>query len=114
MIELTKGQKKTARLLIDRALQRECETFLNKTREFSQQTMQNGQSPHENYLALYKIVYDFDKHVAQCYDNMSGSHYLPTIIDLYVASVLTDEDISLFDEELKEYIKRIKRNYDLS
>lgn len=28
MIELTKAQKKAARILIDRALQRECERFL--------------------------------------------------------------------------------------
>lgn len=109
MIELTKGQKKTCRLLIDRALQRECGNFLNATKTLLQKMNQNEKSPHDNYLDLFKEVYSFDKHIARCYDNMTGARYLLTILNLYGTDMLTDEDISLFDEEMQERIRQWKK-----
>lgn len=48
MIELTKSQKKIARQLINLALQRECEDFLNKVQSFLHEVESSGME----YLVL--------------------------------------------------------------
>jgi len=104
MIELTKSQKKIARQLINLALQRECEDFLNKTRCFLHEAESNGKDAHANYLSLFKKVDEFDKHIARHYDGMSGSRYFLTILNLYCTKILTDKDIALFDEDMQKYL----------
>ncbi len=108
-MELPQKQKKTARLLIDRALQRECRQHLQKVEQLLQHANNENATPHSTYLELYKETYYFDKHIAQQYDNMSGSRYFPTIVSLFCSDVLTLEDISLFSEEVQEAIVRTKR-----
>lgn len=107
-MELPKSQKKTARLLIDRALQRECRQYLQRIEQLLQHANNENTTPHDIYLKLYKETYYFDKHIAQRYDNMSGSRYFPTIVSLFCSDVLTLEDISLFSEEVQEAIVRTK------
>lgn len=51
MVELDKSQKKIARTLISRALERECCTFLAKLKRFLQD--EKAQSCHEKYLEIY-------------------------------------------------------------
>ena len=93
MVELTKGQKKVARMLINKALLRECEIFLLQTKRMLNNP-EEGKNPHENYLQLFDRVHKFDKHIARTYD------------------VLTDEDISLFDEELKDRLIVLKERFN--
>lgn len=109
MIELTKSQKKTARQLIDLALQRECEAFLNSTRNFLREAESKGKDAHANYLSLFKKVDGFDKHIARHYDGMSGSRYLLTVLDRYCAGTLTDNDIALLGEDMKKYLTDMKK-----
>lgn len=111
MIELTKGQKKTARLLINKALLRECETFLLQTKRMLN-SPKEGKNPHEIYLQLFDKVYSFDKHIAQTYNGMSGSRYFITIYNLYLNDVLTNGDISLFDEEMKNRLITLKHHFN--
>lgn len=107
-VELPKGQKKIARMLIDKALLRECESFLQKVENFMQSVPVNGKNPHENYLELFQEVDKFDYHVARRYDNLGGSKYFYTVIGLYCDGVLSDEDISLFDEERQASIRKYR------
>lgn len=109
MIELTKPQKKIARQLISLALQRECEDFLNSTRNFLREAESNGEDAHANYLSLFKKVNDFDRHIARYYDGMSGSRYLITVLNRYCAGTLTDKDIALFDEDMQKYLNDTKK-----
>lgn len=111
-MELPKGQKKTARLLINEALQRECSKHLQKVTQLLQDANNEGATPHETYLKLFGEVYDFDKHIARRYDNMSGSRYFPTVLDLFRSNILTLEDISQFSEEVQQEMVRLKRLYD--
>lgn len=52
------------------------------------------------------------KKTARRYDNMSGSRYFPTVLDLFRSNILTLEDISQFSEEVQQEIVRLKRLYD--
>lgn len=111
-MELPKDQKKTARLLINEGLQRECSKHLQKVTQLLQDANNEGLTPHETYLKLFGEVYDFDKYIARRYDNMSGSRYFPTILDLFRSNILTLEDISQFSEEVQQEMVRLKRLYD--
>ena len=53
MVELDKSQKKIARTLISRALERECCTFLAKLKRLLQD--EKAQSCHEKYLKINPI-----------------------------------------------------------
>lgn len=111
MVELTKGQKKVARMLINKALLRECENFLLQTKRMLNNPKE-GKNSHENYLQLFDRVHKFDKHIARTYDGMTGSRYFITVYNLYWDDVLTDEDISLFDEELKDRLIVLKERFN--
>ena len=112
MEELSKSQKKIARILIDRALQRECAEFLDSVETFMQHRERNEEDSHEFYLALYEKVYKFDKNLCWRYDRLGGSRYLMAVIGLYRDEILTDEDISLFNEDIQVYIRQCKDLFD--
>jgi len=105
-MELSKSQKKVARQLINEALQRECKTFLEEVKE---KLPQKDQTPHEAYLQLFKKVNDFDKYIAKQYDGLTGSYYFIAVLNLYYNNVLTEDDINLFDEEVRLKLMEMKR-----
>lgn len=100
-VELSKSQKKLARELIDTALQRECDRFLEETKTFIANRAQGNKKPHEAYLKLYKSVEAFDERIEKTYDDLRGSKYFMIIIGLVLDKVLTPDDVNRFDEELK-------------
>lgn len=105
-MELSKSQKKVARQLINEALQRECKTFLEEVKEI---LPQKDRTPHEVYLQLFKKVDDFDEYIAKQYDRVSGAYYFITILNLYYNNVLTEDDINLFDEEIRQKLIELKQ-----
>lgn len=111
-MELPKSQKKTARLLINEGLQRECRLHLQKVESLLRNAKDKNELPHDTYLKLYEKVYDFDRHIAQIYDGMSGSRYFMTITDLFCSGILTQKDINLFSEEVQQAILRIKQSFE--
>lgn len=109
-MELPKNQKKHARTLIERALQRECERFLAETKAWMNQP-KTEETPHKQYLELFERVYKFDKHIARTYDNMSGSRYYHTVCSLFYNDVLTEDDINLFSEEIRDGLIQKKKEW---
>ena len=107
MIELTKAQKKAARILIDRGLQRECERFLLDVKRLVDTPLQED-SPHKRYLELYKKIDRFDHQIGETYDGLGGSRYFITVAGLYYRDVLTEEEIGLMGDELKAKIMAIR------
>ena len=110
MMELPKNQKKHARALIERALQRECERFLAETKAWMNR-LRTEETPHEQYLKFFDRVYKFDKHIAHTYDNMIGSRYYLTVFNLFYNDVLTEEDINLFSEEVRDELIQKKKEW---
>jgi len=112
MIELTKTQKKVARELIDLGLQRECKSFTDKITKFTNSPEWKTGNSHEFYLKLYKKVISFDKHIADRYNDLTGSHYLMAVFGLFQDGVLTQEDIERFDIDVQNELLRIKSIYE--
>ena len=102
MIELTKHQKKIARKLINLGLQRECAKFMQSTKDF----MNKNASAEDAHR-----IDNFDEHIAQRYDGISGGQYYITVYSLYFDGVLRDEDIREFDDELYNSLKEAKKSF---
>ena len=108
MIELSKNQKKIARELIQLGLQRECKSFTTQIEKFTNSQEWKTRDPHELYIKLYKEVTSFDKHIAQQYNNLTGSRYFDTVFNLFWQDVLTTDDIARFDVEIQNKLLGIK------
>ncbi|GHU98757.1 hypothetical protein FACS1894159_01730 [Bacteroidia bacterium] len=113
MIELSKSQKKIARELIQLGLQHECKSFTDTIAEFVNSSEWETGDPHELYLKLYKKVTSFDKQIARRYDALSGSHYFITIFELFHDGILTTEDITRFDVEVQNELRKIKERHNI-
>ena len=109
MMDLTKEQKRIAKRLIDIALERECAVFNLRMKTLAGHHLNTKLTKpnHQRYLDIYKLTDEFDKHIADRYDGLSGSRYLMTIVNLYCDGVLKDEDLIEFDDEVFMQIKNI-------
>lgn len=110
MVELDKSQKKIARTLISRALERECCTFLAKLKRLLQD--EKAQSCHEKYLEIYKSIQTFDKDISRQYDGLNGSRYALTVFSLFYNGI-TEKDLSEFDDRTREAFLEHRRQWNL-
>jgi hypothetical protein len=112
-MELSKKDKKVARQIIDKGLQREFENGL-KTADIVLQNWKNKDMEcKETYYQLYKQITSFDKHIAQRYDGLKGSTYLLTIISQMLDNLIREEDIVDFSDEVQLYLKQMILRYQL-
>jgi len=81
---------------------KECSQFLEEIEKSVSNRVGEEKSPHEAYLDLYKKVKTFDKYIARRYDDLRGSRYFTVLMGLILDEVLTQEDLSRFDEEMRE------------
>ena len=95
-MELSKKDKKAAREVIEKGLQKEFARGLNDADTILQGWKNNQTDNRATYHRLYEMIVKFDKHIARRYNGMTGSRYL-----FIVAAQLADEVISL--HELKDF-----------
>ena len=110
-MELSKKDKKAAREVIEKGLQREFETGLSKTEKLLLNWRKGIKNNTETYHAVYKHINLFNKHIAHRYDNITGSRYLLTITGQLLDEVLHEEDLADFSEEVQLYLKSVVKNY---
>jgi hypothetical protein len=110
-MELSKKDKKAAREVIEKGLQREFETGLSKTEKLLLNWRKGIKNNTETYHAVYKHIKNFDKHIAFRYDGITGSRYLITITGQLLDDVLHEEDLADFSEEVQLYLKSVVENY---
>jgi len=103
MEELTKPQKKKVRELIDRALEREFKEFLLSVRDLVAD-VETTNSLSDMYSKLYDSFKAFDKRLSMRYGDIRGSQYFNIILWLFIEKKLTLEDISEFDDEMRDGI----------
>lgn len=109
-IQLTKADKRRCRELIHIGLERECEQFVREMQQLANRPIplselnepyreENGfsiEGPwHKRYIALYKKTLEYDKHVANRYDDITGSRYIGCVLELYLDGIITDEEMPL-------------------
>ena len=111
-MDLSKKDKKIAREMIEKGVQIEFANGLNEADAVVQKWKNHTLENREAYHLLFKTIKDFDKHIAQRYDSLTGSRYFLTVAVLYADGIITDEDIMNFSPEINEEIRRMKRLWD--
>lgn len=108
-IELTKPRKKTARALVDMALECECAAFVDKLVATAGKPLRAEERPnHSRYLELYKQMHAFDKHLGDRYVDMRVSMLINTIFSLLLEGTLREEDLDACDPQMREEIIRVR------
>lgn len=92
-IELSPKDKRIARELIEKGLRKEFQQGLQQFDAILQKWKNEQQDNKDVYHNLYKSVRDFDKHIAQRYDNMKGSTYLLILIAQLRDNIICEEDL---------------------
>jgi hypothetical protein len=106
-MDLSKSDKKSARILIDKGINKEFENGLNEFSKILKDWEDKKSDNNETYHTLYKSIRDFDKYIARMYDNITGSRYLLIIIAQLRNGVIDDSDLADFSEETREKIRTI-------
>jgi hypothetical protein len=109
--ELSKSQKRIARTLISKSLESECGKFLGNIRPLLITDKNDEQSNHELYIKRYRLIHKFDKHLAYRYDNLRGSNYFITVLELYMENVLKTEDLADFNEDEQNRLIGLKNHF---
>lgn len=106
-MELSKSDKKTARIIIEKGLQNEFVFGLNQFWNILNQWKEKSTDNSDTYHAIYKSVKDFDKHIARRYDDMRGSDYLFIIAAQLNEEYIDETDLVNLSAEAQEAVKRI-------
>ena len=70
-------------------------------------------SCHEKYLEIYKSIQTFDKDISRQYDGLNGSRYALTVFSLFYNGILTEKDLSEFDDRTREAFLEHRRQWNL-
>lgn len=109
ILDLTKEQQKTARQIIEIGLVREFESGIGKIDGIIQQWKDGKREARESYNKIYKKLMKVDKHIGQRYNNRSGSDYLLILAAQLADGILSVDDLSTCDQEVKDKIIFISR-----
>lgn len=106
-MDLSKSDKKAARIIIDKGINKEFENGLNEFSQILKDWEDKKSDNNKTYYTLYKSIRDFDKYIARMYDNISGSRYLLIVIAQLRNGVINDSDLAGFSEETRDKIKKV-------
>ena len=101
MHELSKHEKKIARVIIDKGVDAEFKAGLEKAKNVIEEWENGSLNNRDGYHKLYKTITDQDERISSRYDGLGGSRYLMT-----VAAILFDEQVS--EEEIKDFSDEAK------
>ena len=111
MQELTKGEKKIARELIEKSVVAECRDFMKNVEAMVNDPANREKEPRERFWEYHKQFRDFGKHLTRRYDGLGGSQYASTVLHLYLDKLVTKEEVERFTPEIQEWIFGVeKRN----
>jgi len=80
------------------ALERYCQKVL---RELGQISADASQTPHERYLAVYKLIQQRDKDLSGAFDDLRRSTASLQIGIIYSLGVITEEELTRFTPETR-------------
>lgn len=109
-MELSKSDKKTARILIDKGILKEIENCNASVLELLTDWKNDKKETRETYGKVYETVKKNDKYIASNYDGLSGAYYFDTVLNMYYKGLITEEDINPFSETVKEYLIAFRKN----
>lgn len=101
---LPKSQKKKARKIIDKGLQKDYANGLLKVKDLLNNWSTEMPDHREIYMKVYKTVKNHDKEIARKFNNVTGSKYVFTIVILLLEGLISEEDLDEFSPPIKEKI----------
>lgn len=109
-MELSKSDKKIARILIDKGILKEIEICNASVLAILTDWKNGKKETRATYCNVYEIVKKNDKYIASNYDGISGIYYFDTVLNMYCKGLVTEEDIKPFSETIKERLIAFKNN----
>lgn len=109
-MELSKSDKKIARILMDKGILKEIERCNTSVLAILTDWKNDKKETRETYGEVYEIVRKNDKYIASNYDGISGIQYFDTVLNMYGKGLISEEDIIPFSDTVKERLKMIKKN----
>lgn len=106
-MELSKSEKKIVRELIEIGLQREFAKGLTKADSILADWKNHIKDNRESYHALYNHIKQFDKHIAQRYDGMTGSRYFYVLTAQFADKIISESDLENVPEHIIQAIKLV-------
>jgi len=103
--ELPKSQKKIAREIIEKGLQREYQNGIEKADAVIEKWKSEKLDNREAYISIYKKLTSHDKHLARRYDNMSGSKYLMIISGQVADGVVSFDELGELNDQARQVIQ---------
>ncbi len=107
-MDLSKSDKKTARILMDKGILKEKEICNASVLEILENWKNGKIETSETYGKVYQTVKKNDKYIGLHYDGISGSRYFVTVLNLYCKGLISEEEINLFSETVRERLKALK------
>ena len=109
-MELSKSDKKNARILMDKGILKEIEICNASVLAILTDWKNDKNETRETYGKVYEIVKKNDKYIASNYDGISGIQYFDTVLNLYCKGLVTEEDLKPFSETIRERLITFKKN----
>jgi hypothetical protein len=85
-------------------LDRLCQRILQ---EVAFQATEPSQTPHERYLAIYKLIQDRDRDIAEIFNGLSRSKAMMCILNAHRHGLLTEDELGRFSEDTRAEVHRI-------
>lgn len=112
-MELSKSDKKKARILIDKGILKEFEICNASVLKILTDWKNEKKETREAYAKVYETVRKNDKYIASNYDAISGDDYFVTVLNMYCNGLITEEEINPFSEIVRERLKSLKKEFSL-
>ena len=106
-VDLKKPEKKIARQIIEKGLQKEYVKAIEKLESIIGKWKNNETDNRETYMNLYTTLMKCDKHIARRYNDVGGSKYAFTIACQLADGVISKGDLDGFCDETKEIILKM-------
>jgi hypothetical protein len=103
---ITEADWKVLRRVHPLALNRYCEDVLA---EIERVTQDSTQSPHQRYLAIFKITQRRDREIAQTFNDLKRSNALTMLARMRAAGLLTEDEFSSLRPEIRSAIELLLR-----
>ena len=95
---------KSFRSLYKTVLERFCERVLTEVKRLSSD---EAQTAHERYSAIYRLMRERDKILADIFDRMSRSSALLQLTLMNTYGLLAEDEMQQFSEETRRTIQRL-------
>lgn len=104
--ELSKQDKKIAKILIDKGVDAEFNAALKQTAAILAEWQSGHLDNRAAYHKVFKKIDECDGNISRRYDGLTGSRYLLTVAAIYRDGQITENDVKDFSDETKAVLNQ--------